>query len=184
MITAILVVGVAGVAGVLALFVAVAATRPSAYRVERELEVAAPADRVFRVFDDLRQFAGVLSLFGEPFEKRDPDRTTFQGPTAGVGQSVVWSEGKITVEQSVPGQKVGMKLDLVKPMKSVATVALTVAGTEAGSVVTWSMAGNHNFIGKAFGLFMNMDNMLGADIEKGLTQLKAVVEGKQGRRAA
>ena len=41
------------------------------------------------------------------------------------------------------------------------------------------MRGNHNFIGKAFGVFMNMDNMLGADIEKGLALLKTIAEGKQ-----
>ncbi|OJT16620.1 hypothetical protein BO221_49260 [Archangium sp. Cb G35] len=45
--------------------------------------------------------------------------------------------------------------------------------------MTWSMDGNHNFIGKAVGMFMDMDNMLGADIEKGLAQLKTVAEGKQ-----
>jgi hypothetical protein len=40
------------------------------------------------------------------------------------------------------------------------------------------MAGNHNFIGKAFGMFMDMDNMLGTDIEKGLARLKTVAEAK------
>ncbi|ATB33887.1 hypothetical protein [Melittangium boletus] len=39
----------------------------------------------------------------------------------------------------------------------------------------------HQFAG---GMFMNMDNMLGADIEKGLAQLKAVAEGKQVAVAA
>jgi len=29
-------------------------------------------------------------------------------------------------------------------------------------------------VGKAFGLFMDMDEMLGADIEKGLDRLKAI----------
>ena len=53
-----------GVAGVLVLFVAVVATRPSAYHVERKLEVAAPADLVFGVLNDLHQFAGVFVLFG------------------------------------------------------------------------------------------------------------------------
>jgi hypothetical protein len=41
-----------GVAGVLVLFVAVVATRPSAYHVERKLEVAAPADLVFGVLNE------------------------------------------------------------------------------------------------------------------------------------
>ena len=174
-----------GVAGVLVLFVAVVATRPSAYHVERKLEIAAPADLVFGVLNDLHRFAGVLFLFGSPFEKADPNmQKTFEGPAAGVGQSVSWSgkkagKGKMTIEESVPGQKVGMRLEFAEPMESTATCALTLAGTPTGSFVTWSMHGNHNFIGKAFGMFMNMDNMLGADIEKGLAQLKTVAEGKQ-----
>src|SRR6185436_14531792 len=176
-----------GVAGVLVLFVAVVATRPSAYHVERKLEIAAPADLVFGVLNDLRQFAGVLVLFGSPLEKRDPNiQRTFEGPAAGVGQSYAWSgnrevgQGKMTIEESVPGQKVGVRLEFVKPMASTATCALTLAGTPTGSFVTWSMAGNHNFIGKAFGMFMDMDKMLGADIEKGLAELRTVAEGERG----
>jgi hypothetical protein len=171
-----------GVVGVLVLFVAVVATRPSAYHVERKLEVAAPADLVFGVLNDLHQFAGLLVLFGSPLEKGDPNmQKTFEGPAAGVGQSFAWSgkeagKGKMTIEESVRGQKVGVKLEFVKPMASTATCALTIAGTPTGSFVTWSMDGNHNFIGKAVGMFMDMDKMLGADIEKGLILLKTVAE--------
>lgn len=179
-----------GVAGVLVVFLAVVATRPSAYHVERKLAVAAPVDLVFGVLNDLHQFAGVLVLFGSPFEKLDLNmQKTFEGPAAGVGQSYSWSgkkagKGKMTIVESVPGQKVGIKLEFVEPMATTATCALTLAGTPTGSFVTWSMDGNHNFIGKAFGMFMDMDNMLGADIEKGLAQLKTVAEGKQAATAA
>ena len=174
-----------GVAGVLVVFVAVVATRPSAYHVDRKLEVAAPADLVFGVLNDLHRFAGVLVLFGSSWEEHDPDmQKTFEGPAAGVGQSYAWSgkgvgKGKMTIEESFPGQKVGIKLEFVEPMESTATFALTLAGSPTGTFVTWSMDGNHNFIGKAFGMFMDMDNMLGTDIEKGLARLKAVAEGKR-----
>ena len=175
-----------GVAGALVLFVAVVATRPSTYHVERKLEVAAPVALVFGVLNDLHQFAGVLVLFGSPWEQLDPNmQKTFEGPAAGVGQSYAWNskkevgKGKMTIEESVPSQKVGIKLEFVAPMKSTATCALTLAGTLTGAFVTWSMDGSHNFIGKAFGMFMDMDNMLGTDIEKGLAQLKTVAEGKQ-----
>ena len=180
-----------GVAVVLVAFVAVVATRPAAYHVERKLEVAAPADLVFGVLNDLHQFAAVLVLFGSPLEKADPNmQKTFEGPAAGVGQSYAWSgngevgKGKMTIEESVSGRKVGVKLEFEKPMASTATCALTLAGAPTGSLVTWSMDGNHNFIGKAFGMFMDMDNMLGADIEKGLARLKTVAEGKQVAIAA
>ena len=179
-----------GVAGVLVLFVAVVATRPSAYHVERQLEVAAPADLVFGVLNDLHQFAGVMVLFGSPLEKLDPNmQKTFEGPAAGVGQSYAWNgkeagKGKLTIQESVPGQVVVMTLEFVEPMESTATCALTLADTPTGSFVTWSMDGNHNFIGKAFGMFVDMDNMLGTDIEKGLAKLKTLAEGKQVTTAA
>lgn len=175
-----------GVVGVLVLFLVVATTRPSAYHVERQLAVGASTDLVFGVLNDLHQFAGVMVLFGTPLEKADPDmQRTFEGPAAGVGQSYAWNsnkdagQGKLTIEESVPGRKVGIKLEFEKPMKSTATCALTLTGTPTGSLVTWSMDGNHNVIGKAFGMFMNMDRMLGADIDKSLALLKTVAERKQ-----
>ena len=38
------------------------------------------------------------------------------------------------------------------------------------------MFGTHDFIGKAICLVMSMEKMLGPDFEKGLAQLKQVVE--------
>jgi hypothetical protein len=38
------------------------------------------------------------------------------------------------------------------------------------------MAGDKNFIAKAFHLFVNMDKMVGGDFEKGLAQMKSVAE--------
>lgn len=175
-----------GVAGILIVLLAVVATRPSAYRVERRLEVAAPPSLVFGVLNDLHRFAGVLVLFGSPWAEIDPGmQQTFEGPASGVGQSYAWNStkeagaGTMRIEQSVPDQKVVTKLEFVKPMKSTAVNTLTVAGTPSGSVVSWSMEGRHNFIGKAFGLFMNMDQMLGSDLDKGLARLKTAAEARQ-----
>jgi len=38
------------------------------------------------------------------------------------------------------------------------------------------MTGRKNFIAKAVHLFMNMDKMIGGQFEKGLAQMKSVVE--------
>jgi hypothetical protein len=180
-----------GIAAVLVLLAAVVATRPAAYHVERRLEVAAPADLVFDVLNDLQRFTGVLVLFGSPWDEIDPGmQKTFAGPAAGVGQSYAWNgergvgKGTMTIEESDPGRKVGIRLQFEEPMKSTATFALALAGTPSGTLVTWSMDGSHNFIGKAFGLFMDMDKMLGADLEKGLARVKAVAEAQQADRAA
>ena len=44
------------------------------------------------------------------------------------------------------------------------------------TTVTWSMEGKKNFMSKAIGLFMSMDSMIGGQFEKGLADLKSVVE--------
>ena len=44
------------------------------------------------------------------------------------------------------------------------------------TAVTWSMAGEHNFVAKAMHLVMNLDRMIGANFEKGLAQMKSVAE--------
>ena len=38
------------------------------------------------------------------------------------------------------------------------------------------MAGKNNFIAKAFCMFVSMDKMIGGQFEKGLADLKSVVE--------
>src|SRR5438132_1006582 len=59
-----------------------------------------------------------------------------------------------------------------------ATIATDFAFKPQGNqtAVTWTLDGNNNFMGKAFGLFMNLDKMVGADFEKGLAQMKSVAE--------
>ena len=179
-----------GLAAVLVLFAAMVATRRSAYHVERRVEIAAPADLVFSLLNDLHHFADVLVLFGSPLETADPNmQKTFAGPAAGIGQSYAWSgkeagTGRMTIEESVADQRVRIKLEFVKPMASTSTCALTIAGAPTGSLVTWSMDGNHNFLGKALGIFMNMDNMLGTDIEKGLARLKTAAEAARSAAVA
>lgn len=162
-----------GIGGVIALFLVVAATRPAAYRVQRSLEVTAPPERVFAVLNDLRQFSNAFVLFGAPLEKRDPQvQKTFEG------QSFAWSgkeagKGRLTITESVPGQKVVYALEFLEPMASKATVTIALTGTQ----LTWTMDGTHNFVGKAASVVMSFDKLLGADIEKSLVGLKALTTG-------
>ena len=46
------------------------------------------------------------------------------------------------------------------------------------------MSGKNNFMAKAAGLFVSMDETLGGYFEKGLAQLKSVVEGASRRSEA
>jgi hypothetical protein len=109
-------------------------------------------------------------------------KTTFEGPAAGTGASYSWvgnsqvGEGKMTITESRPSDLIKIKLEFIKPFA--ATNATDFIFTPSGNAtyVKWTMAGDNNFIGKAFSLFMNMDKMIGGDFEKGLAQMKTVAE--------
>ncbi len=160
------------------LLVGFIATRPNTYRVERSATIAAPAEVVQSQIEDFHAWKS-----WSPWEKLDPAmKTDFSGPDRGVGASYHWvgndkvGEGRMTVTESVPGQKVGIRLEFVKPFASVNATTFTFAPDGAGTKTSWIMEGNHNFISKAMCLVKNMDSMIGPDFEKGLADLKTVSE--------
>jgi hypothetical protein len=64
----------------------------------------------------------------------------------------------------------------VKPFKATNVAEFTFRPEGDQTAVTWSMTGRNNFVAKALHLVMNMDRMVGGQFEKGLAQMKSVVE--------
>ena len=169
-------------------FVGFVASRPSAYKVERAHTVNAPAEVAFAQVADFHKWEA-----WSPFAKLDPSmKTTFDGAAGAVGSSYAWEgndkvgAGKMTIVEVAPSASVKIKLEFLKPWKSTADTVFTFAAVENGTKTTWTMAGNHDFMGKAFSLFGDMDKMIGADFEKGLAQLDtaAAAEAKKIAEAA
>lgn len=167
-----------GVAVVVALFLAVVATRPGAFRVERSTMIAAPPERIFGLINDLQSWAS-----WSPYEKLDPNtKHTFEGPRQAVGASCSWAgnskvgEGKMTIIESIPNERIRMRLDFVKPFKGTNQGEFLFKPTANGVTVTWAMSGEAGFICKVFTLFMNMDRMIGKEFEAGLADMKRVAE--------
>jgi hypothetical protein len=82
----------------------------------------------------------------------------------------------MTLEESRPSELVRIRLDFLKPFAATNTAEFAFKPEGGGTSVTWSMEGKKNFVSKAFCMFMDMDKMLGGQFEKGLAQMKAVVE--------
>ncbi|HYE08149.1 MAG TPA: SRPBCC family protein [Planctomycetota bacterium] len=158
----------------------VIATRPATFQIQRAQTIAAPPAAVFAEVNDLAAWTA-----WSPWEQRDPALTrTYGATTAGVGATYHWrgnsdvGEGRMTITESRPAERIGIDIEFIKPFAARNRVAFDFAPAPAGATVTWTMSGEHNFMGKAFCLFMDMDAMVGGDFEKGLAQLKAVVEAK------
>ena len=164
------------------------AMRPSEFRITRSARISARPATVFPLVNDFRQWPA-----WSPWEHRDPNMTrSYEGPPSGVGAAYRWSgnrevgEGCITITDSRPDELIRMRLEFLKPFKSTNTTEFTFAPEAGGPAtnVTWTMTGRNNFMGKAFGLFMDMDKMIGADFEKGLAAMKAAAESQQTTVAA
>ena len=68
-------------------------------------------------------------------------------------------------------------MEVFKPFAATHTTEFTFKPEGNGTAVTWAMFGENNFMGKAIGFFMSMDKMIGGMFEKGLADMKAIVEG-------
>lgn len=173
------------VAVLICAFVAYAATRPAEFAISRKVTIAAPPEVIFPIVNDFHQWKR-----WSPWEGLDPKMTTsFEGPAAGPGAIYSWKgndqvgEGRMTIVESKPNDLVLIKLEFLKPFEATNSTTLSLAAGPS-TEVTWKMEGKNNFMSKVAGVFMNMDQMIGKDFEKGLGKLKAVAEEEAKKPAA
>jgi hypothetical protein len=166
------------VAVVIGLFLAFVASRPSKFRIERSIAIAAPPERAFVQVNDFHKWVG-----WSPWEQMDPTmKKTFEGAAEGAGSKYSWvgnskvGEGRMTIERSEAPSLVALKLEFLKPWQATNATSFSFVPEGGGTKVTWAMDGEHKFAMKAFGLFMNLDEMVGRDFERGLTALKSLAE--------
>lgn len=164
---------------VVVVILALAAFRPTTMRIERAIEIQAPADRIFPWLVDFRRWTS-----WSPWENLDPNlRRTYGGAETGVGANYAWvgdkrvGEGRMEILESTPSSRVKIALQFIKPFPANNTVELTLTPGASGTRVSWVMNGASPFMMRLFGLFMNMDAMIGKDFEKGLAAIKRVAEG-------
>lgn len=160
------------------LLLVVIAGQPDEFKMSRSAKISAPPEKIFPHVNELKKWDA-----WSPWAKLDPNaKSTFEGPTAGVGSAMAWSgnkkigEGRMTITESQPNQLIGLKLEFLRPFKTTNTAEFEFKPSGGGTVVVWSMSGKSNFFFKVFGLFMNCDDMAGRDFEKGLGSLKGVAE--------
>jgi hypothetical protein len=165
---------------VVALFLAAVMLRSKDFRVSRSLEMAAPASHVFEQVDDLH----CMNAWN-PWLKLDPDvKQRYDGPPSGVGASYSWDgnkhigAGRQTIIESRPYDLVRIKLEFFRPFACVNEAQFAFVPEGDRTRVTWSMTGELNFMARAMGLFMNMDKMCGSSFEKGLADMKSIVESR------
>lgn len=153
------------------------ATQPDTFRVQRAMTINAPADKLVGILTDLRRGAE-----WSPYEKKDPAmKKTFSGPANGPGAKLAWDgnsdvgAGSLTVADVTPS-KVTLNLAMTRPMNANNVVEYTFAPQGNATTMTWAMHGPMPLISKVICVFLNFDRMIGADMERGLKDLKTLAE--------
>jgi hypothetical protein len=149
---------------------------PQALHIERSTVIARPAAAVFPYINSLHK-ANEWS----PWADYDPNvKMSYSGAEEGQGAKMSWSgndkvgTGSQEITQSVLNRKVAS--DLKFGAQAPAKAALTLTTTDAGTKVVWSLdidLGN-NPIARYVGT--TLEAKVGADYERGLAKLKALVE--------
>jgi uncharacterized protein YndB with AHSA1/START domain len=160
------------------LFVIVIAGQPDEFKICRSADISAPPEKIFPHVNDLHQWKP-----WSPWAKLDPNSTaTFSGSESGSGAVMAWAgnnkvgQGKMTITESAPVQRIRLRLEFQKPMVATNLAEFSFTPEADQTVVTWSMSGKNNLMGKIFGLFVNCDQMVGGQFETGLANLKRVAE--------
>ena len=170
------------VGGVLALGVGavlvIASTRPEVFRVERSIEIHAPASRIYPCIAELRQWRA-----WSPYDELDPGmQRTYSGAMAGVGAVYEWDgndnvgAGRMEVVAAEEPTRIDMQLDFLRPFECHNMAVFTLEPVGDATRVTWRLEGPSQFVSNVISVFIDMDAMVGSDFEKGLQKLKALAE--------
>jgi uncharacterized protein YndB with AHSA1/START domain len=163
--------------GVLIAMALLSAVFPSKFGAQRSLDIAAPAERIFTLLEDPREWKRWA-----PWFEADPSTSiSFSGASKGVGAQASWES------KSEGGGH--MKLEVVQANQRLEYSVVFSSGTPAlgyfelkplpgaKTRVIWRFEGDTgwNPVARWFGLLM--DKMIGPNFEKGLAKLAKEVEG-------
>ena len=157
-----------------------ASQRPDTFRVSRSASIAAPAEKIFPMINNMCEFDT-----WNPYSRKDPQmKSSYSGPPSGLGarsdfEGKKAGTGSLEVVQATPPSEVKMRLSMTAPFKGDNSVVFTLApqgSSMQATQATWAMEGAAPFVARFMGVIFNMDKMVGADFEAGLSNLKTKAE--------
>lgn len=116
---------------------------------------------------------------------RDPNmRKVFTGTDGAVGAVSKWDsdkddvgKGEQEIKKITDGERIDYELRFLKPFEATDNAYITFASIDSTQTsVKWGFNGTMHYPMNLMLLFMDMDKMLGADLEAGLTNLKGILE--------
>jgi uncharacterized protein YndB with AHSA1/START domain len=156
-----------------------AASRSDRFTIMRSASIKAPPQRVFPLINDFDAWQA-----WSPWERLDPElKRKRSGSASGIGSVYEWEgnkkvgAGRMEIVESTPPERVAIQLDFLRPFKARNLTEFTLTPAGDATNVTWAMHGHSPYMARVFGVFVNMDKVIGRDFEKGLASMKEAAEG-------
>ncbi|MFT5858631.1 MAG: hypothetical protein ACI865_000719 [Flavobacteriaceae bacterium] len=151
------------------------------YTVARSVEIKS---NVSDVYDYLSQLENQQEF--SVWQAKDPKtKNSSKGKDGTVGYIHSWSSKHEEVgvgEQEIMKMEIDKRIDFAlrfkEPMELDATAYMTTEEKGDRTKVTWTFEGSRAYPFNVFFLFMDMDETLGPDLQKGLNNLKEILESK------
>lgn len=168
--------------GLVAILLIVALFVHKDYAVVREVNINKPKQEVF----DYIKFIKNQDYYSV-WVKRDPAmQREFKGTDGTVGFISAWDsqvKGVGTGEQEImkitEGERMDVELRFKKPFEATDYGYLTTESLDSNQTkVKWGFYGTMKYPFNLMLAFMSMDDMVGKDLETGLTDLKSILEKK------
>jgi hypothetical protein len=166
--------------GFVALVLITAGLVKKEYAVEREVVINKPKAVVFEYIKALKNQDN-FSVWAQ----RDPHmKKEFRGTDGTVGFVSAWDsenehvgKGEQEIKKITEGERIDFELRFIKPFEATDYAYMTTeAVADSSTKVKWGFNGKMPYPMNLMLLFMDMDKMLGKDLEQGLTNLKAILE--------
>ena len=161
------------------LLLLVAAILPKNFSVERSTNIEASSEAIF---PHVKYFEKRDAWY--PWNQADPtNKSSIEGEDGTVGAITRWEgevtgKGMQTITALEENKKLETKLVFVEPYESEATTYLTLAAADKGTTVTWGLNTSMPYPMNIMGLFVDFENSIGKDYEKGLANLKEIMKAE------
>jgi hypothetical protein len=163
---------------IIAIPLIVALFLPTDYFVKRDIVINKPQAEVFNYIKYLKN-----QEKWSTFILNDPKMTlSYSGADGSVGGKVAWKSeimgvGEQEITHLMDGSGISGNLRFKGWMESTAPVALYAeAVNESSTKVSWQMSGKMHYPMNFMQVFFSMDDMIGSEYAKSLTNLKTMLE--------
>lgn len=155
---------------------------PKEMKTARSITINAPMEKVFSTVNDLTSWEK-----WSPWKEMDPESVMTMGEkTEGAGAYYTWKgektgSGKMTIEESQLNERILVNVEF--DGMGTAKAPFTFTRADDGIQVSWGFNAEMPFPMNAMLLFVDMEEQTGKDFERGLTNLKNLIEKEENNNS-